>query len=96
MRRVLAPILAPRWIIAEMSAAVVIVIIDLCLTHTMHVLKLGPVAIIQYGGRFVAGGWGHALPSVSLMTIKIILALPGFAWGIWFLCQLDSPRKPAQ
>src|SRR5882724_1542645 len=94
MRRLLAPILAPRWVIAEMSAAVVVALIDLSLSGTMHVLKLGPITIIQYGGRIVAGGWGHALPSVSLMTVEIILALPGAGWALWWLIHADS--TPAQ
>src|SRR5690349_8620001 len=94
MRRLLRIILSPWFTLIPLAVAVLLVILSLCLTGTMHVYSTHHFTLIQFGDTVTAGIGSHVLiRPFRLWGLAVILALPAMAWAVWFAIHLDS-KKP--
>jgi len=95
MKRLLLQFILSHWFTRILlTAAVLLVVLSVCLTHTMHVYTFHHLTLIQFGDTFTLGNGGNVyIRPTRIWAVALVLAVPAMAWTVWFAGMLDGKAR---
>jgi|SRR5579859_2961618 len=91
--RLVRVILSPWFTLIPLAVALLLVVLSVCLTGTLHVFSTHHVTLVQFGDTVTAGIGAHVLiRPFRIWSVALVLALPAMVWALVFAICVDSRR----